>query len=81
MTEADLMNKLRVDVTKRLSHEDFPPDPNAAPEIPPEILAAMVVGTLNMLTTSWAMDSNFPVFAKLEEARALFEHVICRGDT
>ena len=46
----------------------------------PEILAAMVVGTLNMLTTSWAMDSSFPVFAKLEEARAMFEKVICRED-
>ena len=47
----------------------------------PEILAAMVVGTLNMLTTSWAMDSSFPVFAKLEEARAMFETVICRADS
>lgn len=43
----------------------------------PEILAAMVVGTLNMLTTSWAMDADYPVFAKLEEARAMFEHMIC----
>tara|TARA_R110002110_G_scaffold205066_5_gene416864 strand:+ start:45970 stop:46590 length:621 start_codon:yes stop_codon:yes gene_type:complete len=46
----------------------------------PEILAAMVVGTLNMLTTSWAMDSDYPVFAKLEEARMLFEHLICKPD-
>jgi len=46
----------------------------------PEILAAMVVGTLNMLTTSWAMDSSFPVFAKLEEARAMFEQVVCCGE-
>jgi len=44
----------------------------------PEILAATVVGTLNMLSTSWAMDSSYPVFAKLEEARALFEHLICK---
>jgi len=44
----------------------------------PQILAAMVVGTLNMLTISWAMDSQFPVIAKLEEARALFEELICR---
>ena len=44
----------------------------------PEILASMVVGTLNMLTTSWAMDSDYPVFAKLEEARAMFEHLICK---
>lgn len=44
----------------------------------PEILAAMVVGTLNMLTISWAMNSDYPVFAKLEEARVLFEQVICK---
>ncbi len=43
----------------------------------PEILASMVVGTLNMLTTSWAMNSDYPIFAKLEEARALFEATIC----
>ena len=47
----------------------------------PEILAATVVGTLNMLSTSWAMDSSYPVFAKLEEARALFEHLICKDNT
>lgn len=38
----------------------------------PEILAAMVVGTLNTLTTRWAIDSNYPVIDKLEEARQLF---------
>ena len=43
----------------------------------PEILAAMVVGTLNMLTISWAMNSDYPVFAKLEEARVMFESLIC----
>ena len=47
----------------------------------PEILAAMVVGTLNMLTTSWAMDSDYPIFAKLEEARGLFERMICKDNT
>ncbi|SRR6056297_107370 len=46
----------------------------------PEILASVVVGTLNILTTTWAMDSRFPVFAKLEEARVLFEHLICTPD-
>jgi AcrR family transcriptional regulator len=45
----------------------------------PEILAAMVVGTLNMLTISWAMNSDYPIFAKLEEARVMFERVICTG--
>ena len=43
----------------------------------PEILAAMVVGTLNVLTVSWAMDSSYPIFAKLEEARDMFESIVC----
>lgn len=47
-------------------------------EFSPEILAAMVVGTLNMLTTSWAMNSDYPIFANLEEARGMFEKLICR---
>lgn len=46
----------------------------------PEILATMVVGTLNMLTISWAMNSDYPVFAKLEEARVMFESLICRDN-
>jgi AcrR family transcriptional regulator len=46
----------------------------------PEILAAMVVGTLNMLTTSWAMNSDYPIFAKLEEARMMFECLICKDN-
>lgn len=46
----------------------------------PDILAAMVVGTLNMLTTSWAMNSDYPIFANLEEARALFTQLICKND-
>lgn len=50
-------------------------------EFSPEILAAMVVGTLNMLTISWAMNSDYPVFAKLEEARVMFERLICEDST
>ena len=46
----------------------------------PEILAAMVVGTLNMLTISWGMNSDYPIFAKLEEARVMFEHLICKDN-
>ncbi len=30
----------------------------------------MIVGTLNMLTISWAMNSDYPIFAKLEEAES-----------
>lgn len=44
----------------------------------PEILASMVVGTLNSLTTSWAIDDEYPIFDKLEEARELFETLICK---
>lgn len=44
----------------------------------PEALATTVVGTLNMLTISWCLDDNYPVFARLEEARKLFEHLICK---
>lgn len=46
----------------------------------PEILAVMVVGTLNTLTISWAMNSDYPIFAKLEEARLMFEHLICKDN-
>ena len=47
----------------------------------PEILAAMVVGTLNMLTTSWAMNSDYPIFDNLSEARNMFEQLICKPVT
>jgi AcrR family transcriptional regulator len=47
-------------------------------EFSPEILASTVVGTLNMLTMSWAMNDSYPIFAKLEEARSLFESLICK---
>ena len=47
----------------------------------PEILAAMVVGTLNMLTTSWAMNSDYPIFDNLDEARNMFEQLICKPRT
>jgi AcrR family transcriptional regulator len=50
---------------------------DARTEFSPEILASMVVGTLNTLTTSWAIDSDYPIFAKLEEARVMFEQLIC----
>jgi AcrR family transcriptional regulator len=50
------------------------------PDFSPEILSAMVVGTLNMLTTSWAMNNDYPIFANLDEARIMFEQLICRDD-
>jgi len=48
-------------------------------EFSPEILASMVVGTLNTLTTSWSLDSSYPVFSRLEEARLMFEKLICKS--
>lgn len=50
---------------------------DASTRFSPEILAAMIVGTLNTLTVSWAIDPDYPVFAKLEEARVMFESLIC----
>ena len=46
----------------------------------PDILAAMVEGTLNMLTTNWAMNSDYPIFANLDQARKLFEQLICKPE-
>ena len=45
----------------------------------PEILATMVVGTLNTMTTSWSLDSSYPVISRLEEARLMFESLICKS--
>lgn len=42
-----------------------------------ELLAEMVVGTTNTLVTSWAINTDYPIHAKLEEARALFEQIVC----
>ena len=50
-------------------------------EFSPEILAAMVVGTLYMLTTNWAMNSDYPIFDNLAEAHTLFEQLICKSPT
>ena len=50
-------------------------------EFSPEILATMVVGTLNTLTTSWSLDSSYPVFARLQEARLMFEKLICKSSS
>ncbi len=47
----------------------------------PDILAAMVVGTLYMLTTSWAMNSDYPIFDNLAEAHTMFERLICESPT
>ncbi|EEB78186.1 transcriptional regulator, TetR family [marine gamma proteobacterium HTCC2148] len=49
-------------------------------EFTPLMLATTVVGTLNMLTISWCLDSSYPVFAKLEEARKLFDQLICKDN-
>ncbi len=50
-------------------------------EFSPDILAAMVVGTLYMLTTNWAMNSDYPIFDNLAQAHTLFEQLICKSPT
>jgi AcrR family transcriptional regulator len=42
-----------------------------------DLLAEMVVGTTNTLLMSWAVDTSYPIVDKLEEARLLFNQVIC----
>ncbi len=41
-----------------------------------DILADMVVGTFNNLMINWALNPEFPIFEKLEEARDLFDHIL-----
>ncbi len=41
-----------------------------------ELLAEMVMGTTNTLIVNWAVNPNYPITEKLEEARCLFESVI-----
>ncbi|MBT8139524.1 MAG: TetR/AcrR family transcriptional regulator [Gammaproteobacteria bacterium] len=45
-----------------------------------EIIATMIVGTLNLLTTQWATDPNFPVIARLEEARSVFNRLLTENN-
>ena len=75
-TQREIGNSAMLSFTQLISAGVDQGDVNT--DFSPEILASMVVGTLNMLTMSWCIDSHFPVFAKLEEARRLFEHLICK---
>lgn len=43
----------------------------------PELLAEMVMGTTNALMANWALNPDYPIFEKLEEARSLFVNIIC----
>lgn len=41
-----------------------------------ELLADMVMGTTNTMIVNWAVNPNYPITEKLEEARRLFDAVI-----
>ena len=43
-----------------------------------DILSEMIMGTLNNMMVSWAIDERFPIFEKLEEARDLFDHILAQ---
>jgi AcrR family transcriptional regulator len=45
----------------------------------PDILSEMIVGTLNNIMSSWARSTDYPVFNKLGEARALFDGILSRA--
>ena len=44
-----------------------------------ELLAEMVMGTLNTILASWAADPDYPLLGKLEEARGLFRDIVVPG--
>ena len=46
------------------------------PQHSPDILSDMIVGTLNNIMSSWARSTDYPIFNKLEEARALFDAIL-----
>lgn len=50
---------------------------DARNEFSAEMLATLIVGTLNTMTLHWAIERNYPILAKLEEARDMFEALIC----
>ena len=41
-----------------------------------DILSEMVMGTSNNMMVQWALDSSYPLYEKLEEARDLFQHIL-----
>jgi hypothetical protein len=41
-----------------------------------ELLAETVVGTTNTLIANWALNPDYPIAEKLEEAKRLFESII-----
>lgn len=43
-----------------------------------DILSEMIMGTFNNMMVSWAVDAEFPIFEKLEEARDLFDHILAQ---
>jgi AcrR family transcriptional regulator len=45
----------------------------------PELLANLVMGTINMLVVHWATNPDYPISERLEEARRLFESSIRPG--
>lgn len=43
-----------------------------------EMIATVIMGTLNVLTTQWASDPDFPIIERLEEARAVFRKLLLK---
>ena len=41
-----------------------------------DILSVMIMGTFNNLMVSWALNPDYPIFEKLEEARGLFDGIL-----
>lgn len=70
----EVSDSLRVYMTQMFEAGQAAGDTNAA--FSAGLLADMVVGTTNTMIVSWAVNPDYPIGEKLEEARRLFESVI-----
>lgn len=71
----DVSNSLRDHFTEFFSYGQANGDTTKV--YSPELLAEMVMGTINSMMVNWALNPEYPIFEKLEEARRLFTDVIC----
>jgi len=73
----DVSDSLRDYLTRVFQQGQDRGDTNAG--FSPELLADMVMGTTNTMVVNWAVNPDYPINSKLQEARRLFDSVISGG--
>ena len=71
----DVSDSIRDYLTRMFKQGQAAGDTHA--KFSPELLAEVVSGTLNSLLANWAIDTDYPINLKLEEARQLLEYLVC----